>query len=223
MFFPIGDDQIKGGAYPFFSYTFLVINIVVFLYQVTLSPDELISFFDRFSTVPVYIADGHHYYTLITSMFLHGSIMHLVGNMLFLWVFADNIEANVGNLTFLFFYLMGGIVASLAHVYFNIDSNLPSLGASGAISAVLGAYLIMFPHSRVKVVVFLIIVLRTVTMSALVFLGLWIVIQVFSTLQSLQMVESTGTAWFAHLGGLAFGLLLGLIFKRQADRMTLIG
>lgn len=221
MFFPIGDDQIKGGAYPFFSYTFLVLNILIFLYQITLSPDSLIIFFDHFSTVPVYITEGHHYGTLVTSMFLHGSAMHLIGNMMFLWVFADNIEATVGNLTFLFFYLLGGVIASLAHVFFNLDSNIPSLGASGAISAVLGAYLIMFPHSRIKAILFLIFILKRVTMPAIVFLGIWIAIQVFSTIQSMSMVESTGTAWFAHLGGLAFGLIMGFVFKDQARRMTL--
>lgn len=223
MFFPIGDDQIKGGAYPFFSYTFLVLNILIFLYQVTLSPDELMIFFDRYSTIPNYIAEGHHYGTLITSMFLHGSAIHLLGNMMFLWVFADNIEATVGNLTFLLFYVVGGVVASLAHVYFNINSEIPSLGASGAISAVLGAYLIMFPHSRIKTIVFLIIILRRVTMSALAFLGIWIAIQIFSTVQSMGMTESTGTAWFAHLGGLAFGLVMGFVFRNQARRMTLYG
>lgn len=221
MFFPIGDDQIKGGAYPFFSYSFLVLNILIFLYQITLSPDDLIVFYEHFSTVPVYITQGHHYGTLISSMFLHGSAMHLLGNMMFLWVFADNIEATVGNLTFLIFYLIGGVVASLAHVYFNMDSNIPSLGASGAISAVLGAYLIMFPHSRIKAIVFLIIFLKRITMPAIAFLGIWIVIQVSSTIQSMSMVESSGTAWFAHLGGLAFGLFMGLVFKSQARKMTL--
>jgi membrane associated rhomboid family serine protease len=155
-------------------------------------------------------------------MFLHGGVMHLVGNMLFLWVFADNIEATIGNIPFLLFYLAGGVLASLTHVFFNLDSNLPSLGASGAISAVLGAYLIMFPQSRVKVFVFLVVILRRITMSALAFLGIWVVIQIISTVESMGIVsEGGGTAWFAHLGGLAFGLLMGLTFRNQAKRMTL--
>ena len=221
MFFPIGDDQIKGGAYPFFSYTFLILNILVFLYQISLNPEAQMVFLEHFSTIPTYIAEGHHYGTLISSMFLHGSVMHLLGNMMFLWVFADNIEATVGNLTFLVFYLLGGILASLAHVYFNIESDIPSLGASGAISAVLGAYLIMFPHSKIKTIVFLIVILRRVTMSAFAFLGIWIAIQIFSTIQSMGMAEGSGTAWFAHLGGLAFGLIMGYVFKNQARRMSM--
>ena len=222
MFFPIGDDQIKGGAYPFFSYAFIIINVGVFLYQLSLDQEGLLMFLDRYSTIPAYIQEGHHWGTLISSMFLHGGWMHLIGNMLFLWVFADNIEATIGNLPFLIFYLLGGIIAGLAHVYFNLGSEIPSLGASGAISAVLGAYLIMFPTSRVKVFIFLFIILRRITMSALAFLGIWIVIQVFSTLQSLGMpVEGGGTAWFAHLGGLVFGLFIGLFLRDKARRFTI--
>ncbi len=214
MFFPIGDDQIKGGSYPLFCYTFLVINILVFLFQVGLTEDQLLQFFERFSTIPLYIQEGHHLSTLVTSMFLHGSWMHLIGNMVFLWVFGDNIEATIGNIGFVLFYLTGGILASLAHVYFSPGSDIPSLGASGAISAVMGAYLVMFPYSRVKVLVFLVVILRQITMSALAFLGIWIGIQVFSTLQSIGApVQGGGTAWFAHLGGLVFGLVMGFFFR----------
>ncbi len=220
MFFPVGDDQIKGGAYPLFSYLFLAINIIVFLYQITLEQTELGLFFDRFATIPAYIVSGHHYGTLISSMFLHGGMMHLVGNMLFLWVFADNIEATIGNLKFALFYLVGGVLASLAHIYFSWGSEVPSVGASGAISAVLGAYLVMFPRSRIKVIVFLFVILRRITMTALAFLGIWIAIQVFSTVQSMGVVsEGGGTAWFAHIGGLLFGLLMGIYFKKDVDQM----
>ncbi|NND06955.1 MAG: rhomboid family intramembrane serine protease [Saprospiraceae bacterium] len=222
MFFPIGDDQIKGGAYPIFSYCFIIINVFVFLYQTSLDGQQLSIFYHNFSAIPKYIADGHHFGTLLSSMFLHGSVIHLIGNMLFLWVFADNIEATIGNLAFVFFYLAGGVLASLAHVYFNLDSDIPSLGASGAISAILGAYLVMFPKSQVKVLVFLIIILRRITMSAFAFLGIWIAMQIFSTYQSLGNSQSGGgTAWFAHLGGLAFGLLMGFVFKKEANRFTI--
>jgi membrane associated rhomboid family serine protease len=222
MIFPIGDDQIQGGAYPIVSYSFLAVNIMMFLFQVTLGPSELSAFFERYSTIPTYISEGHHLGTLLTNMFLHGSIMHLLGNMVFLWIFADNIEATIGSIPFMVFYLLGGMIASLAHVYFNLDSSIPSLGASGAISAVMGAYMVMFPRSRITVFVFLVIILRKVSMSALMFLGIWIGIQVVSTVQSLNVISSDGgTAWFAHLGGLAFGLLIGLGFRRQARLMEL--
>lgn len=222
MFFPIGDEQIKGGNYPLFSYAFLIINILVFGYQMTLSPQDLEQFLYQYCAVPAYIMDGHHYATLLSSMFLHGSLMHLLGNMLFLWVFADNIEATVGNLTFLVFYLAGGVLASLAHVYFNMDSEIPTLGASGAISAVLGAYMIMFPRSKVKVFIFLLIFIRRVTMSAVAFLGIWAAMQIFNTVQSLNVVQTGGgTAWFAHLGGLLFGLIMGFVFKPYAQQRQL--
>ncbi len=221
MFFPIGDDQIKGGAYPIFSYTFLIINVLVFIYQTSLTNEDLGLFYQTYSTIPQYILEGHHYGTLISSMFLHGGWMHLLGNMLFLWVFADNIEATIGNFPFLLFYLVGGVLASLAHVFFNVDSVIPSLGASGAISAVLGAYLVMFPKSKIKVLIFLFIILQRITMSALAFLGIWIAIQVFSTLQTFGTdVEGGGTAWFAHLGGLLFGLMMGFVFKGDVRRFA---
>ena len=216
MFFPIGDDQVKGGAYPLFSYAFLILNLLVFLVQLSLTEPQLALFFDRYSTIPAYIESGHHLGTLVTSMFLHGSWMHLIGNMLFLWVFADNIEATIGNVGFFLFYLAGGILASLAHVYFNPGSEIPSLGASGAISAVLGAYLVMFPRSKVKVLIFLLIILRRITMSAFLFLGIWIGVQVINTIQSFGIpAQGGGTAWFAHLGGLVFGLVMGFVFRPQ--------
>ncbi|MBK8502907.1 MAG: rhomboid family intramembrane serine protease [Saprospiraceae bacterium] len=198
-----------------------MLNIIIFLYQSSLTPEGLTIFLDHFSTIPLYIGEGHHLGTLLSSMFLHGSIVHLLGNMMFLWVFADNIEATIGNFTFVLFYLAGGVLASLAHVYFNLGSDVPSLGASGAISAVLGAYLIMFPRSRIKVIVFLIIFVRQISMTALAFLGLWIVLQVVGTVQSSSTLEGSGVAWFAHLGGLGFGLVMGFVFKRQALLMSI--
>nr|MBX2816696.1 rhomboid family intramembrane serine protease [Saprospiraceae bacterium] len=125
MFFPIGDDQIRGGSYPVFSYAFIAINCVIFLFQVTLPIDQLQEFVYRYSAIPTEILAGQDYHTLFTSMFIHGGWMHLISNMLFLWVFADNIEAVVGNERFLLFYLLSGVVASLAHVFFNPMSEIP--------------------------------------------------------------------------------------------------
>lgn len=222
MFFPIGDDQIRGGHYPIFSYTFLVMNVLIFLYQMFLAPAELEQFVYRYSAIPTDILDGKNWHTLLTSIFLHGGWMHLIGNMLFLWVFADNIEASVGNLGFLLFYILGGVLASLAHVYFNPISEIPSLGASGAISAVLGAYLVMFPGSKVKVFVFLVVILRRVTMSALIFLGLWIGLQLFSGFQNMGIgANEGGTAWWAHIGGFAVGILFGFLMKNRAAQFEL--
>jgi len=147
MIFPIGDDQVKGGYFPAFSYFFIFLNVAVFLFQVSMPEGQLNSFVDHFGSIPVEITHGEDWYTLITSMFLHGSWMHLIGNMLFLWVFADNIEATIGNLNFLLFYILGGLAAAAGHIYFNWNSPVPTIGASGAISAVMGTYLVLFPNS----------------------------------------------------------------------------
>lgn len=145
MFFPIGDDQVKGGHFPFFSYAFIGLNIIFFLLQLSSGSGLM-----EFAVVPAEILSGNNFYTLITSLFLHGDWMHLLWNMLFLWIFADNIEATIGNFRFLVFYLLGGIAASFAHIFFNAQSMTPMIGASGAISAALGAYLALFPDSRIK-------------------------------------------------------------------------
>ncbi len=221
MIFPVGDDQIKGGNLPIFSYLFLAINIGIFIYQVSLSDTLLESFVYHYGTIPTEIVNGVDLFTLLTNMFLHGGFMHLIGNMLFLFVFADNIEAIIGNFKFLLFYLAGGILASLAHVYMNTSSAIPSLGASGAISAVLGAYLVMFPSSKVKVLV--IYLFRTFSIAAYLFLGFWIVQNFLSGFASLgpESANTGGTAWWAHIGGFVFGALCGLVFKKNypPDRM----
>ncbi|MEZ4908112.1 MAG: rhomboid family intramembrane serine protease [Saprospiraceae bacterium] len=214
MIFPVGDDQIKGGYKPIFSYSILVINVVVFLYEVVLqNSGQLSGFVNDYGAIPVEITHGVDIYTLFTNMFLHGDWMHLMGNMLFLWIFADNIEASIGNFRFLMFYLGGGILASLAHVALNPGSSIPSIGASGAISAVMGCYLVMFPRSRVKVLV--IYFFRAFYVSAIIFLGFWIIFQIFSGVTSLgQNPNSGGVAYWAHIGGFVFGLLYGFFAKR---------
>lgn len=210
MIFPIGDDQVKGGYFPLFSYSFIVINITVFIFQVLLPEGKINAFSYEFGAIPVEITQGEDLFTLATSMFLHGDFMHLLGNMLFLWVFADNIEATVGNLRFVLFYALGGLIAVFGHIYFNMESTIPMVGASGAISAVMGAYLIMFPQSRIKLL-FLIFPFRV---SAWIFLGLWIWQQWIAGTSSLaDGVAGDGVAWWAHIGGFAFGLLAGFFFR----------
>ncbi len=215
MIFPIGDDNIKGGYKPFVTYTFIALNIIIFLIQFFLISD-MRSFYADFAGVPLEIVNGEDLHTLFTSMFLHGGWMHLIGNMLFLWVFADNIEAILGPIKFLLFYVAGGVFASFAHIVFNLGSEIPSLGASGAISAVLGAYLVMFPKSRIKVLFFV----RVIYVSALMFLGFWILQQLFSGFASMgpETAQTGGTAWWAHIGGFVFGLALGFYFRK--NRLT---
>lgn len=210
MLLPIGDDQVKGGYFPLFSYGFIVLNIAVFLMQ-TAAPDALIG---SYAAVPAEIVRGENLLTLFTSMFLHGGWWHLIGNMLFLWVFADNIEATIGNFRFLIFYLLGGLAAHAAHIYFNIDSPIPTVGASGAISAVMGAYLVMFPTSRVKMLFFIF----SFRIPAFLFLGVWIWNQSMNGMAAISVTsESAGVAWWAHIGGFIFGVLAGIYYRSTIE------
>ena len=212
MFFPVGDDQVVGGHKPLFSYSFLVINILVFLYQLSLSSEGCAAFVYQFGTIPQEIVTGQDYYTLLTNMFLHAGFMHILGNMLFLWVFADNIEATIGNLNFLVFYLLGGLAASLTHIYLNPVSEIPAVGASGAIAAVLGAYMVLFPQNKIKIRFLL---FKPFVMPAIIVLGMWFGSNLFSGIGSLgpESAQTSGTAWWAHIGGFVFGLIIGFLAK----------
>lgn len=211
MFFPIGDDQVNGGFKPYVSYSLIAINVLIFIYEVSLPSGQLAGFITDHGTIPQEIVHGQDLYTLFTSMFMHAGWMHLIGNMLFLWVFADNIEAIIGNYNFLGFYLVGGLVASFAHIISGPASIIPSLGASGAIAAVLGMYLIMFPVSKIKVLAFIWIF----KVPAFLFLGIWIIQQFISGVGSLSSASGTsGVAWWAHIGGFVFGLVIGIAVKK---------
>lgn len=211
MFLPVGDDQIKGGVFPYFSYSLIAINILIFLFQTSLNPSQLQAFIIHYGAIPDNIMHGKQLYALFTNMFLHGSWMHLIGNMAFLWVFADNIEATIGHFRFILFYLAGGLAASAAHIYFNMESIIPTVGASGAIAAIMGAYIIMFPKSRIKTLVFVFFL----NISAYVFLGIWIAQQAYFGATTLfqDNVNAAGVAWWAHIGGFAFGFAFGVFFK----------
>ncbi len=221
MIFPIGDDQVKGGSRPLFSYGFIALNVLIFLYEAALSEADLNNFIMEFGSIPFETMNGEDYHTLFTSMFLHGGWMHLIGNMLFLWVFADNIEQIIGNINFLVFYIVGGLAAHAAHIFFNIDSTIPTVGASGAISAVLGAYLVMFPSSKIKILV--LVIFSSFRVPALLFLGFWIGQQLISGVAAIgpETADGSGVAWWAHIGGFAFGVLAGFYYRRvERDRIA---
>lgn len=217
MIFPIGDEQVRGGYKPVVSYMLIVINILVFLFQVTLPSLQQQELVYTYGVIPKEIAAGHDFYSLLTNMFLHGGWMHLIGNMLFLWVFADNIEAVIGKIPFLLFYFGGGITASAAHIVFNLHSSIPAIGASGAISAVLGAYLVMFPASKVKV--YVLILFRSYYMPALFFLGIWGIQQFINGFISIvpSSAYTSSVAWWAHIGGFVFGLIAGFVIRRRYE------
>jgi membrane associated rhomboid family serine protease len=166
--------------------------------------------------------------TVFTSMFMHGSLLHLGGNMLFLWIFGNNVEDAMGPVLFLLFYVLGGLAADVAHVVSDVDSPIATLGASGAVSAVLGGYLLLFPRARVVTVIFIIFFFTILELPAVLFLGIWILQQgLLAYFDLLQPAEGGGVAYFAHIGGFVFGLLLIRLFasekrhKRQLERAGL--
>lgn len=209
MIFPIGDDQVQGGYLPIFSYGFIFLNVVIFVWQILLPVDQINIVHYTYGAIPVEILSGEGSLTLFTSLFLHAGIMHILGNMVFLWVFADNIEATIGSFYFLLFYILGGLAAHAAHIYFNPTSTIPTIGASGAIAAVLGAYLIMYPKSRIKALFFIF----PFYIPAFLFLGIWIVQQLANVLVPGD-TGATGVAWWAHIGGFVFGIIGGIFFRQ---------
>ncbi len=184
------------------------LNVLIFLYQVTMDPDTLVPFVERWGIVPDTISQ--HLYTLFTSMFLHGGWLHVLGNMLFLWVFGRNVEDLIGSGPFLGFYLCCGLAAALLQVVTNPYSHVPTIGASGAIAGVMGAYLIKFPRARIVTLVPIIIFITTMEIPAWIMLVWWFVIQLFSGFGSLATANYNGggVAWFAHVGGFVTGMLL---------------
>jgi membrane associated rhomboid family serine protease len=217
--FPVGDDNVRGSHRPWVTWALIAINVVVFFYELSLGLDGLQQFVNDYGTVPTQIVQGRRLYTLVTSMFLHGGWLHIIGNMLFLAVFGDNIEATLGKLGYLVFYLAGGIAAALAQVVMNPGASVPSLGASGAVAAILGAYAVMFPTSRVRVLVVLFFWITITRVIALLFIGLWFVMQLFNGVASLGVETaqtSGGVAYWAHVGGFVLGLVIGFIFRGRA-------
>lgn len=228
---PIGDDNSDRRFAPLVNYVLIAINVLVFVFLQGMGANEKFTY--AYSTVPAEILTGKDlaggvleptpvpvYFTLFTSIFMHGGWAHLLGNMLFLWVFGDNIENRIGHLRYLIFYLVCGIIASLCHVFLaGSDSLIPSLGASGAISGVLGGYMLLFPSRRVRVMMG-----RGIgEVPAFVALGIWIVFQIISQMGVLGGDQGGGgVAYAAHIGGFAAGLLLIKLFDTGRIKDTVI-
>ncbi len=185
-----------------------------FLMQYALIPDELLGGTDLPPTIPIPI-----WLTLLTSLFLHGSILHVLGNMLYLWIFGDNVEDAMGPVRFLLFYLLCGTIASLTQVAIAPGSSVPVVGASGAIAGVLGAYFMLYPYAKVLTIIPIFFFLRLIAVPAVFLLGFWFVLQVISGAGALG--SSGGVAWFAHMGGFIAGLLLVFPFRRRGVPVTL--
>ena len=191
----------------------IAINLAVFFYQLSLPSYELNKFVEQWGIVP----DRLHLESLITSMFLHGGWMHILGNMLFLWVFGRNVEDLIGGGRFLVFYLLCGLAAALIQVVTNFYSPVPTIGASGAISGVMGAYLIKFPRARIVTLVFIVFFVTTLDIPSALLLLFWFGMQFLNGLGSLAQTDYTGggVAWFAHVGGFVAGMLLIRAFPQK--------
>jgi membrane associated rhomboid family serine protease len=208
---PLGDQDVRGAGPGIVNWILVGLNILIWLFMITMTPQEAQNFFFTFGAVPVDILQGQNLMALITSIFLHGGWLHIISNMLFLAIFGDNIEVTLGHGWYFLFYLAGGIIASLTHIFIYPDSTIPMIGASGAIGAVLGAYVIMYPRSRVRVFVFPFIVTR---IAAVFFLGFWFIIQLYTGVGAIaETAETDGVAVWAHVGGFAFGMLIGILFR----------
>jgi membrane associated rhomboid family serine protease len=204
-------DENPTKNFPLITIIFIVSNTLIFLYQIS-QPMRTIEIFSSFGLIPVQLIEApiSTYPTIYSSMFLHSGIGHLAGNMLYLWIFGNNIEDFLGRLRFLIFYLICGTLASMGHILTDLQSNIPMVGASGAISGILGAYLVLFPFARVKTLVFLGFLITIIRVPAIILLVIWILVQVFS-----GVVAGDGSvAWFAHIGGFISGMLLILPFQK---------
>ena len=215
--FPIGDDNSSRRTVPLVTYALIVMNVLFFF--VELSGGD--AFIQKWAFVPSrFLANpGGDILTIFTSMFMHAGWVHLGGNMLYLWIFGDNVEDRFGHLKFIIFYLLCGIAAMFAQLAFSAGSNVPNLGASGAIAGVLGAYILMFPKGKVNVLMGR----GVIPMSALVVIGLWIVLQLFSGIGSIADTSQTGgVAYMAHIGGFLAGLALTFVLggKRGTPQLT---
>jgi membrane associated rhomboid family serine protease len=208
MLFPIGDDNSTRRTVPMVTYSLIALNVIFFF--VEMSGGE--PFIKQWSVVPKRFVTnpGGDLLTVFTAMFMHGGWMHLIGNMLYLWIFGDNVEDRFGKVKFLMFYLLCGIGATLAQVAVNPNSSIPNLGASGAISGVLAAYLIMFPKGKVNVLMGR----GVVAMPAIFVIGIWIVLQFINGIGAItESAETGGVAYMAHIGGFVVGLILSFFLR----------
>lgn len=211
-------DSTRSRSVPVVVYALMGISVASFLYTLGLGSEEaVVAHFHSYGAVPGVVTGGpwpRSWLGLLTSIFLHGSWMHLGSNMLYLWIFGDNVEDAMGHGRFLIFYLASGVVASLAHVAAHPTSPVALVGASGAIAGVLGAYLVLYPRARILTLLIFGIFIRLVEIPAAIVLSLWFLLQLLQGFVTLGVPETTAVAWWAHIGGFVAGLLLVPIFAR---------
>jgi membrane associated rhomboid family serine protease len=210
---PLRDD-ISHRRFPIINWLLIAANVAVFVLQWTQGKA-----LDRFAAIPASISHGRAVYTIFTSMFMHGGILHILSNMWFLYIFGDNVEDAFGHIGYLAFYLVSGVCGALLQIAVSLNSKIPMIGASGAISGVLGAYLVLYPGARILTLLPIFIFIQFINVPAFVFLGFWIIIQLLSGLALPR--AGGGVAFFAHIGGFAFGLLMGILARILRPRRGL--
>ncbi len=216
---PIRDEN-PTESFTILTYLLIGINTAVFFHEIKLAlidPREYLKFIYTYGMIPAEIVSGERLYTLFTCMFVHQGFIHLFGNMLYLYIFGNNVEDVLGRVRFIIFYILCGLAASAFQIFVNPYSTIPNIGASGAISGVLGAYLVLFPRARIHTLVFLGWFITATTIPAIYFLGFWFILQIFSGIGSLSYLYQNvgGVAYFAHAGGFLAGMILIKVMKKK--------
>jgi membrane associated rhomboid family serine protease len=205
---PLGDATRRPARIPIVTPVIVLVNVLVFVLELMRGP----AFVTQWSAIPAQIVSGRHWITILTAMFMHGSWSHIIGNMIFLWAFSPEIEDTMGRGRYLVFYLTGGVAAMLAQVAADPHSTIPNLGASGAIAAVMGAFLVTYPRDRIRTVLFIFVFARITFIPAALLIGVWFVTQIFSA-GAVTHVQTGGVAYLAHIGGFIFGAATARLFE----------
>jgi membrane associated rhomboid family serine protease len=211
---PLGDVSRRPFHFPVATLLLILLNGFAFWLELTQGN----VFLSRWALIPAHVSSGRAWITVLTAMFLHAGWLHILSNMLFFWVFGPQIEDIMGPLSFIVFYLLGGIAATIAQIYVSPYSLIPNIGASGAIAAVMGAFLINFPRDRIRTLIFLGIFINIAFIPAILLVGLWFLLQVFNGFGSLASADVGGVAYMAHIGGFIFGILFSRIFESSRRR-----
>jgi membrane associated rhomboid family serine protease len=221
-------DKNKSSTIPFVTISIIILNIIVYLYQISLSNLNYYAFINDYSFVPENFINSFSLsnmfkdsdiISLITNTFLHGSFFHLLSNMWILWIFGDNVEDKIGHFKYLIFYLFGGIAANLTHLLFSLNSSVPTIGASGSIAAVMGAYMIFFPYAKIKTLIPIIFIPLFLDIRAFIYLIFWFLLQIYYGTTELATNITGSIAWWAHIGGFIFGIL---IVKRKNSNKNIL-
>ena len=217
-------DEIKSHRVPIINTLIIILNLLVYVFQWVTVPEQAITLIYQFAFIPSnFLAAPTNYVNIrniFTAMFIHAGLLHLGGNMLYLWIFGDNVEDVLGHIPYLFFYLVGGIGATMAHVFTNPGSSIPTVGASGAIAAVLGAYLVLYPRSRILTFIPIGFFMTLKLVPAAIVLGAWFILQLFQGVLTLGGPDIGGTAFWAHIGGFVFGVIFAFLFMKPRQAKT---